>query len=284
MSDTASAANTAQIDYWNATGGRTWAEYQELLDRQIAPLGAEAMRVLAPQPGEKVLDVGCGCGETTLALAHKVAPDGHVTGVDISQPMLEIARRRASALPAGLISFQQADAQTADLGGGAYDAVYSRFGVMFFADPVVAFANIRKTLKPGGRLAFVCWRPFNANPWMSAPAQAAAALLPPSPPADPLAPGPFAFGDPERVKSILGGAGYQLINVDPYDQMISAGSLEDQITIALRIGPLGTVLRENPELFPKVQDVVRTAVETFQTPTGIQMPAACWIVQARNPL
>ncbi len=202
------AANAAQIDYWNATAGQTWARHQAQLDRQIEPLGLEALRALAARPGERVLDVGCGCGQTTLELAERVGAAGAVTGVDISSPMLAIAQARSVPDGAANPRYLECDAQTADLGQGQYDAVFSRFGVMFFSDPVAAFANLRKALTSAGRLAFVCWRPFSENLWIRAPMEAAQPFLPPSPPMDPTAPGPFAFADPDRVRSILSEAGF----------------------------------------------------------------------------
>jgi len=202
------AANAEQIDYWNTGAGEIWAELQEQLDRQTEPLGREALRALAPQPGERILDIGCGCGQSTLQLAERVGPGGEVVGIDISRPMLEVARGRAVAVASDRVEFLEVDAQTGDLGRGRFDAVYSRFGVMFFGDPAAAFANIRAALKAGGRMAFVCWRPMAENPLMRAPMQAAAPLLPPMPPPDPLAPGPFAFADPERVRRILTEAGF----------------------------------------------------------------------------
>lgn len=172
------APNAAQADYWNATAGQTWTQDHEALDRQIAPLALEALRALAPAAGERVLDVGCGCGQTTLDIAARVGSNGSVTGIDISAPMLEIARQRLLPVAAGRVEFRQADAQGAHLGRSSFDAAYSRFGVMFFSDPVAAFINIRNALKPDGRLGFVCWRPLEANRWMFEPLQAARPFLP----------------------------------------------------------------------------------------------------------
>ena len=150
-----SSANAAQIDYWNASAGQTWAQFQEQLDCTIAPLGAAALRALAPVAGECVIDIGCGCGATTLDLCACVGAQGRAVGIDISTPMLEIARRRPLP-PSGLRpEFRQLDAQGGDLGRGIFDAAFSRFGIMFFSDPVAAFANIRAALKPPGRLGFV---------------------------------------------------------------------------------------------------------------------------------
>jgi SAM-dependent methyltransferase len=280
------AANDAQVDYWNTTAGETWARHQQQLDRQLEILGLEAMRVLAPATGERILDIGCGCGETTLELAAHVGPSGAVVGVDISEPMLEVARRRDP--PAGVArpAFRNLDAQTADLraadlGRAAFDGAFSRFGVMFFADPTAAFANIRAALKPGGRLAFVCWRPFQDNPWMREPMAAAAPLLPPLPPVDPIAPGPFAFADDGRVRGILADAGFGSITVEPFDARIGGSSVEETVNLTLRVGPLGRILREMPQMADAVVGAVRAAIQPHDTPGGVLMPAAVWIVSAR---
>ena len=152
------SSNAAQIEYWNAAAGETWARFQEALDHQIEPLGLAAMDVLNPRAGEHIIDIGCGCGQTSLVLAARVGHMGSVMGVDISKPMLEVAVNRPRPASDLRVAFRQLDAQTGDFGHGIFDAAFSRFGVMFFSDPVAAFANIRASLKPGGRLVFVCWR------------------------------------------------------------------------------------------------------------------------------
>jgi SAM-dependent methyltransferase len=274
------APNAAQIDYWNAQAGETWARFQAQLDRQIEPLGLEAMRVLAPRAGERILDIGCGCGQTTMTLADRVGGQGGVVGVDVSRPMLEVARVRP--LPAGAAppDFREADAQSADLGHATFDAAFSRFGVMFFSDPAAAFINIRAALKPSGRLAFVCWRPYANNPWMRVPMEAAEALLGPPPLADPTAPGPFAFADADRVRTILGAAGFSAIAIDPYDARIGGGDIEETVSLTFRVGPLGRALAENRDKVPAVADAVREAIRPYETPQGVLMPAAVWIVRA----
>jgi SAM-dependent methyltransferase len=278
--DMNNAANAAQIDYWNAVAGETWSQFHEQLDRQIEPLGLEALRVLDPNAGERVLDIGCGCGQTTVALAQRVGPEGAVVGLDISRPMLKIARKRS--LPDGACrpDFREADAQSDDLGAAAFDAAFSRFGVMFFSDPIVAFANVRSALKPNGRISFVCWRPFQENAWMRIPMEAAQPFLDPTPAMDPLAPGPFAFADPDRVRSILGSAGFEKVTVDAFDAEIGGASIEQTVALTFKVGPLGAALRENPDRVPTIADVVRTAVARFDTPAGVKMPAAAWIVRA----
>jgi len=276
------ASNAAQIDYWNAVAGQTWVQLQEQLDRQISPLGHAAQRALAAGAGERVLDIGCGCGQSTLELAVAVGAAGSVTGVDISQPMLAVARARPNPLDAATLVFRELDAQSGDLGKGVFDAAFSRFGVMFFSDPVAAFANIRAALKPDGRLAFVCWRPFQENPWMSAPMAAALPLLPPQPEADPLAPGPFAFADAARVRGILEGAGFAAVDIKPFEARIGGASVEESIKLAFRVGPLGRALGDQTELAAAISDRVREVIKPFDTPDGVLMPAAVWIVTARN--
>jgi len=277
---TASPANAAQSNYWNKTAGLTWAAMQAQLDRQIEPLGARAMEGFAAQPGETVLDIGCGCGQTTLALAERVGGSGGVTGADISQPMLEVARARPAPAGGAKPRFVEIDAQTGDLGEGVFDGAFSRFGVMFFADPAAAFANIGRALKPRGRLTFVCWRPFAENLWMRAPAEAAASLLPAMTPPDPNAPEPYAFSDPVKVWDILEAAGFQAIEIRPFDAVIGGGTLEEATALALRVGPLGGAMREHPHLAAPVAKAVRAALAPHETPRGVLMPAAVWIVRA----
>ncbi|HEY2661678.1 MAG TPA: class I SAM-dependent methyltransferase [Caulobacteraceae bacterium] len=276
------SSNAAQVDYWNTAAGETWVEFQAQLDRQVEPLGREAMRVLAPRPGETILDLGCGCGQTSLELAACVGPQGSVVGVDISRPMLEVARGRPAPASGAQPDFHQRDAQSDDLGQGVFDAAFSRFGVMFFSDPAAAFANIRVALKPGGRLAFVCWRPLSQNPFMRAPMEAAAPHLPPMAPPDPIVPGPFAFADSGRVRRILNEAGFGAVSIDPFDTQIGGGDLEQTLKLTFRIGPLGAALRANPERSDAVVAAVRAAVAAYDTTQGVLMPAAVWIVQARN--
>ena len=277
MSD---ASNAEQATYWNELGGPTWAELSPLLDRQLDAVGEAAMAALAPRPGERLLDVGCGCGQTTLALAARVAPGGEVVGVDISRPMLDVARERAAG--ASGASFLEADAQAWRFEPARFDGAFSRFGVMFFADPPAAFGNIRQGLRPGGRLAFACWRGLAENPWMTAPLGAAARYLPQTPPADPDAPGPFAFADPERVRGILAQAGFAGVDIAPLDTPVGGNSLADSLTLALRVGPLGARLRETPDLAPKVAGAVRQALAAHLRDGAVWMRGAAWIVTARR--
>lgn len=275
--------NPDQAAYWNDKAGGTWAELQDQLDRQLAPLGERAQRALAPQAGERILDIGCGCGDTTLKLGRAVGATGEVVGVDISRPMLEVARRRGAA--SGLkVRFLEADAQTSDLAAeGGFDALFSRFGVMFFADPVAAFRNLLAALKPGGRLAFVCWRAPQEAALLSLPLQAALTVLPPMPPpADPFAPGPFAFQDAGRTRGILADAGFADIDIQPYDALVGVGGLEETLALTQRIGPLGTLLRESPDQAPRAMQAVREALRPHDGPDGVKLNGAVWIVTARK--
>lgn len=276
-----SGGNDDQIAYWNAGAGETWAALQARMDAQLEPLGRAAQAALAPQPGERVLDIGCGSGQTTLALARAVGPGGSATGLDISRPLLDVAKARAAAERVANAVFIEADAQAHPFAPAEFDVAFSRFGVMFFADPPAAFANIRKGLKSGGRLAFVCWRAPDQNPFMTLPMAAAADLLPPAPPPTPGAPGPFAFADPERVRTILTEAGFQDIAITPHDEKIGSGTLDQTLEVSLKVGPLGAMLRENPDKREAVVGAVRKALAEHDGPDGVKIASATWIVTAR---
>ena len=276
--------NAAQVEYWNARAAETWVQFQQQLDRQLQPLGDAALQALAPRPGELVADIGCGCGHTALELAAQVGAKGKVVGVDISRSMLAVARSRSAGLP---VEFLELDAQTANLAQAGrvagFDAVFSRFGVMFFSDPAAAFANIRASVRRGGRLAFVCWRPLAQNDWMRVPLEAALPLLPPLPASDPLAPGPFAFADAARVSGLLRQAGWAEVSHHGVDAHISSGDLDQSLQMTLRVGPLGAALRENPQFKDRVTSAVRAALAPHLHDGLVRLPAAVWIFQAHNP-
>jgi SAM-dependent methyltransferase len=275
--------SAAQAEYWNATAGPVWVEFQADLDRQVAPLGAAALAALAPAPGERVLDIGCGCGATTLALAAAVGPAGAVTGIDLSEPMLAVAQAREVPPAAAPPRFLLGDAESDDLGSAAFDAAFSRFGVMFFADPPRAFANIRRALRSGGRLAFVCWRSLAENPILRAPVEAALPLLAALPPPDPTAPGPFALADAGRTRAILDAAGFTTVQIDPFDAPVGGASLGRAVELGLNVGPLGAALREQPGRREAVTAAVREALAPYETATGVLLPAAVWVVTAVVP-
>jgi SAM-dependent methyltransferase len=258
-----------------------WAEVREPLERQLAPLGRHALAALAPRPGESVLDIGCGGGETALELARAVAPDGRVVGIDLSAAVLAFARRTAKGCEQ--VRFIQADAQLFPFELASLDAAFSRFGVMFFADPTAAFINIRRGLRPNGRLAFVCWRALEENPLDLLPLEAAAAHLPPQPAHDPDAPGPFAFASPGRVRAILEGAGFAEIAIAAHDEQVGSGDLDTMLAVCSRVGALGRILRENPELQAAALPAVRSALAAHDGPEGVRLNVAVWVVTARAP-
>jgi SAM-dependent methyltransferase len=253
----------------------------------IGPLGERAMDAAEISAGERVLDVGCGCGHTSLELSRRTGARGRVFGVDISAPMLELARERAAKAKTGRVEFMLADAQTAALERNAFDLLFSRFGVMFFADPASAFTNLRRSLVSGGRLAFVCWQPLVKNPWMLVPLGAAAQHISLPPPPPPGAPGPFAFGDADRVARILAQAGFEDVALDAYETTIRVGrgDLDSATSFLLEgVGPTSAILREaTGELRAAVADSVRTALKPFLGADGVALPAATWIATAKNP-
>ena len=274
--------NADQIAYWNAEAGETWAALQEQTDAQLEPHGLRAMEALAPVAGERIVDVGCGSGQTSLALGQAVGRSGAVMGLDISRPLLDLARRRAAEFGAANVSFAEADVQTYAFAPATFEAVFSRFGVMFFADPPTAFANVRWALKSGGRLAFVCWRTPAENVFITLPYTAAAVQLPPEPPSTPGAPGPFAFADPARLRHILSSAGFRDIELAQFDRKIGSGDLEQTLAVSLKLGLLGRALREHPEKRALVIDDVREALRPHVDADGVvRLDSASWIVTAR---
>src|SRR5215510_5661148 len=256
-----------------------WAEIRELLELQLAPLGRRGLAALAPCAGESVLDIGCGGGETALELARAVAPVGTVVGIDQSAAVLAFALRAAKGCER--VRFVHADAQVFPFEPASFDAAFSRFGVMFFADPTAAFINIRRSLRPNGRLAFVCWRALKQNLLDILPLRAASAHLPPQPAHDPDAPGPFAFANLDRVRGILERAGFAEIEITARDEQVGSGDLDTMLAVCSRVGALGKILRDNPEFRGATLPAVRTALAAHDGPDGVRLNAATWVVTAR---
>lgn len=275
--------NADQIAAWNESTGQTWVKMNAALDRQLEPIGAAMLERAGLHPGQKVLDIGCGAGATSRQAAAAVGPDGSVLGVDISEPLLELARERSADFTN--LDFLLGDAQTQGFGAKAFDRAISRFGVMFFDDPTAAFANLRRACRPNARLCFACWRAPEENPWLTLPMQAAGPLLPPQPPADSRAPGPFAFADARRLRDVIPGAGWRELLIEPLDVKVGGADLEETTTLMVRVGPLGRAIRDagpTPELMAAVTDAVRESLRPFIGPDGLSaMPSASWIVTAR---
>ena len=275
--------NADQIAYWNGPGGQRWADRQAAQDILLRPVLDLLIDRARPQAGERVIDVGCGSGASSIALAQSVAPAGHVLGVDVSGPML--ARARQSAPKELPVEFVQADATVYPFDPASIDLLASRFGVMFFADPALSFANMRKALRPSGRLAFACWREPRENPFFMAPLQAVYQHVPKLPPQGPEDPGPFAFASEARVHRILGEAGFTAIGMEPcnlaLDVAIGRG-LEAAVQSALEIGPASRALEGHPEdVRAAAVNSIREALTLFAKGETVPLPAAIWIVTAR---
>lgn len=271
-------SNHEQIEYWNGKAGQTWVVSQERLDALLAPVSRAVIERAAPVPGERAVDVGCGCGETTLALAARGAA---VWGIDISEPMLARARERAPA--DAEVAFDRADAATHAFTPD-HELVFSRFGVMFFADPYAAFRNLRSALSENGRLCFVCWQPPRQNPWMAIAGQAVQPFLPePEETPDPRAPGPFAFADADYVRDILTQAGFAEITIEAFTTTVHVGDdLDQALEFLQQVGPLSRALAElEGDAATRALTAAREALASHLTPAGLDLGAACWIVHAR---
>jgi SAM-dependent methyltransferase len=276
-------ANQANIDHWNSPLTRRWVTEQERLDRVFSRLDDVALARTALRAGERVVEIGCGCGASTLRCAELVGPGGSVLGVDVSRMMLERARERTQHLPH--VKLLEADATDHAFAGDA-DLLYSRLGVMFFAEPEVAFANLRRALRPGGRLCFVCWRKPEDNPWYTVPVHAVASLvaLPAQPPEGSA--GPFAFAREAYVRGVLQAAGWRDIALETHDIALetSTAGLDEAVRFAFFAGPLARILSEAkaPEaLEPQLRAAVRAALASHVSGDSVTLGAGLWIATAR---
>jgi SAM-dependent methyltransferase len=278
--------NAQQIEYWNQLSGPKWVDFADTINAQLEPIGFAAMDHAGVREGERVLDVGCGCGQTSIELGRRVGARGEVLGVDVSGPMLEDARARAGRAGMGHVHFTQADAQTHAFEHGRFDLLFSRFGVMFFEDPTAAFSNLRTALSDTGRLRFVCWQAVALNPWMAAPAMSAAKFveLPARPPEG--APGPFAFADASGVSAMLEAAGFRDVGHHALegDTVIGQGRpLGEIVEFMMQMGPAGAALREAGDA---VRAQALTAAEEDMAAAyrdgAVRLPYAAWLFEARS--
>jgi SAM-dependent methyltransferase len=252
---------------------KAWAEAYELIDLQLSPLGLTAIEALGLGSGDVVLDIGCGAGETLLQLAEQVGTQGQVIGVDMAPLLLEIAKRRTE--PLSQVRLIQADAQYLDLPSESADAVFSRFGVMTFNDPVAAFANFRRILRPSGALAFSCWRSLQENELDNLPLSAAGFQ-------STVDESPFSFADPEHIRRTLAAAGFSEIVIRSHDEKVSSGDLDAMTSVLLKVGPVGKIVRENPALRVTAEHRLRKALAALGDPSRVQLLASVWIVTART--
>jgi SAM-dependent methyltransferase len=274
--------NADQIAYWNGPGGQRWADRQQSQDIVLAPVADVLIDRARPKAGERIIDIGCGAGATTVMFAQKVGPSGHVLGLDISAPMLARAREVA---PEGLpVEFMLADATVYPFEPAGFDLLGSRFGVMFFAEPALSFANMRKALKPSGRLVFACWRDPRDNPFFMVPLQAAYQHVPKLPPVGPEDPGPFAFASETRVNRILSEAGFTGIAMEPCDLQLDIAvgrGVDAAVQGALEIGPASRALQDQPaELRGAATHSMREALTPFAVGQSVMLRASIWIVTA----
>lgn len=271
-----------QAARWNGPSGNAWVEAQDVVDALYRPLQDLLVEAVPEGRGGRVLDVGCGTGGTTVAVARRLGPDGACVGVDISGPMLDAARARAEREDVP-VSFVRGDAQDHAFEAGVFDTVVSRFGVMFFEDSVRAFANLRRAARAGAGLRVIAWRDMEENPFMTTAERAAAPLLPGLPERRPDAAGQFAFADADRVRRLLEESGWEDIDIRPADAtcVLPADKLVWWFT---RFGPVGTALREVDEpTRERVVETVRPAFAPFAHADEIRFTAACWQIDARAP-
>lgn len=280
MSDP-STLHAEQLAFWNGPAVAHWITKQEQMDGALGPVADATVELASAQTGERVLDIGCGSGATSMTLARLVGMSGHVTGVDVSAPMIELARNRSAGI--ANLDWLLVDAATHGFEPRSIDLLFSRFGVMFFGDPILAFATMRRAMRPDGRVVFSCWRPIGENPWMLVPFQAVQPLVPPGPKPGPHDPGPFAFADREWVGHILTQAGFTPPRFQPFDFAMSLGAnLDEAVEQATSMGAAARALREQPDaILQAARKAVRTALAPHHKAGVVALPGAVWLVESR---
>ena len=276
------SGNREQHDYWNGEGGLHWVAEADRYDTLNQRFGDRVIEALELHDGENVLEVGCGSGALAIEAATRVAPTGTVLGLDLSGPMLGLARDRAGQRGLANVSFEQADAQSHPLPAASFDAVFSRFGVMFFSDPVAAFRNIARATKAHGRLVFACWQDITKNDWLMVPAGAALAHVPFPDLGEPGAPGPFSLAEPERIKEVLGAAGWNAITLDDLEEPMELGtSLDDALRFMRGTDLAATLMADvEPSVAAAAWDAIAKALEPHAGPEGVVLEGRAWLVRA----
>jgi ubiquinone/menaquinone biosynthesis C-methylase UbiE len=279
-------SNSDMRKFWNGDGGLNWMRFQSRLEKSLTGFGEQAISSAKIARDERVLDVGCGWADTSFELAQRVGPNGYVRGIDISKLILKQARNRIDSFGLDNIQFDCVDAESHRFDSMKFDVIFSRFGVMFFNDPVAAFRNLIGALKPGGRIVFICWQSVKDNQWVNLPQEIVAKHVAGLEPVNPEAPGGFAFGDANRVLSILQEAGFVDIRVKPYDTKFNVGeNLDEAITFLSHLGPASAVI-EAPDLDSVIKNHIiadlRNELVLNQSSNGIELDSATWIFTAAN--
>ena len=273
--------NTAQTEEWNGATGAYWASHDERYDAMLRPLTERLFAATPIAATDQVLDVGCGCGNTTR-IAAKRAIDGTTLGVDLSEPMLAQARVRANQQGLTNVRYQRADVQTHDLGASRFDLVISQLGVMFFDDPTQAFTNLRRALRSGGGISFICWQELARNDHRVVPTKAIAAHLDLPASSSPCASGAFSLADPDRVRTLLTDAGFREITIDPVSAPLLAGTDANEATeFYLQLPSIRTVLEHaEPAAVAGARAELRRTLSAYETPEGVLLDSASWLVSA----
>jgi SAM-dependent methyltransferase len=277
--------NEEQVDYWAGAGGEHWVAEQARYDQINRGFGERVVETLAPCPGERVLDVGCGNGALCLAIGPLVAPTGSVLGLDISGPMLATATARGREAGLTNVRFERGDAQVHPLPEAGFDGIVSRFGVMFFDDPDAAFANLARSLRSGGRMVFACWQELLANEWLMVPAGAALAHVPMPDLGEPGRPGPFSLADRARIRPTLERAGFCDVDVDEFRCTMPMGSTVDDTVAFMQRTEMAAVLMAgvSEDVAVAAWEAVREALAPYAEPDGVVLSGAAWIVTANRP-
>ncbi|MEO3846515.1 class I SAM-dependent methyltransferase [Streptomyces sp. B8F3] len=277
------AESTRTLD-WNGANGDHWVAYEEKYNAAMIRYGERLFAGADVRPDERVLDVGCGCGQTTRVAA-ALAAEGSALGVDLSAAMLAQARTRAAEEDIANVRFEQADAQVHDFAPGAYDVAISRHGVMFFAAPVAAFANVRRALRPAGRLAFVCWRAPEESEYSGVPRAALAPYVTVPPSGGVNEPGPNSLADPDRVREVLGAAGFVDVHLEAENEPMNLGAdVGEALDFVLnRPHVQGAMADLDGTTRAKAAECVREALTPYLTPEGVLLRAPAWLVTAHTP-
>ena len=278
-------ANQEATDAWSGPLFDRFVRFRPYVAEGLGAHGEVAMEAHPPRPGDRALDIGCGFGDTTRRLAELVGDGGEAVGIDVAEPFVELAREEAAATGVGNVEFRLGDVQVADL-GGPYDYVFSRMGVMFFANPVQALRNVRAAMRPGGRLTVVVWRRKLDNPWVWEAEQVVEQYLEhPEETEEPTCgPGPFSMANADTVTEQLRIAGFEAIELRRSDLPMPMGTLDNAVDLTMAIGPAGEVLRlwgdRAEEIRPRIASEIGAALKQFETEDGVRAPASTWIISA----